>query len=80
MAAIFVVDTLTDYAIAAAVFYTAVILASTPVLSGRALILLAAGCIALTLLSFFMTPGGSYEVGLVNTGISIVAIAVTTYL
>ncbi len=80
MAAIFAVDTLTDYAIAAAVFYTAVILAATPLLSGRAVIVLAAGCVALTLLSFFMTRGGSYEVGVINTGISIFAIAVTAYL
>ena len=80
MAAIFVADTVTDYAIAAAVFYTAVILVATRMLPRRTVVALACTCVALTLLSFALTHSGLYEVGLVNTGISIVAIGVTTYL
>lgn len=80
MAAIFVADTMTDYAVAAAVFYTAVILAATRMLPARMVVVLACTCIALTLLSFALTRSGTYEVGVVNTGISIVAIGVTTYL
>lgn len=80
MVAIFVADTVTDYAIAAAVFYTAVILVATRMLPRRTVVVLACACVALTLLSFALTHSGLYEVGLVNTGISIVAIGITTYL
>jgi len=80
MMLIFVADTVTDYAVAAAVFYTAVILAATRMLPARTVVVLACACVALTLLSFALTRSGTYEVGLVNTGISIVAIGVTTYL
>ncbi|WP_379068427.1 sensor histidine kinase [Mesorhizobium sp. UC22_110] len=80
IAAIFVADTVTDYAIAAAVFYTAVILFATRVLPARSVVVLACVCIALTLLSVALTHSGAYEVGVVNTAISIVAIGVTTYL
>ncbi|MFX8437268.1 two-component sensor histidine kinase, partial [Acinetobacter baumannii] len=41
MAGIFIADTVTDYAIAAAVFYTAVILVATRILSGTAVVALA---------------------------------------
>lgn len=80
MIAIFAVDTVTDYAVAVAVFYTAVILAAVRLLTARAVIGLACICIGLTVLSFCLTPFGSYRVGLVNSGISILAIAITTYL
>jgi C4-dicarboxylate-specific signal transduction histidine kinase len=80
MAAIFVADTVTDYAIAAAVFYTAVILVATRMLPTRTVVVLACACVALTLLSFALTQSGAYEVGVANTAISIVAIGVTTYL
>lgn len=80
IAAIFVADTVTDYAIAAAVFYTAVILFATRLLPARSVVALACVCIALTVLSVALTHSGAYEVGIVNTAISIVAIGVTTYL
>jgi len=80
MAAIFAADTLTDYAIAAAVFYSAVILAASSWVSTRTLVALSGFCIFLTILSFYLTKFGSYQVGLINSGISIVAIAITTYL
>ncbi|PLP57898.1 two-component sensor histidine kinase [Mesorhizobium loti] len=80
IAVIFVADTVTDYAIAAAVFYTAVILFATRLLPARSVVALACVCIALTVLSVALTHSGAYEVGIVNTAISIVAIGVTTYL
>lgn len=80
MALVMVLDTVTDYAIAAAVFYTPIILFAARLLSARMVVLLACACVVLTLLSFILTHSGAYEVGLINTGISIVAIGVTTYL
>ncbi|WP_079210481.1 sensor histidine kinase [Brucella pituitosa] len=79
-AAIFAFDTLTDYAIAAAVFYTAVVLVSTRVFPHRTVIGVAASCIVLTIVSFFLTRSGAYDVGAINTLISILAIACTAYL
>lgn len=80
MVAIFAVDTLTDYAVAAAVFYSAVILVAARLLPPRGVTGLAIASVALTLLSFALTHSGSYQVGLVNTAISIVAVLVTAYL
>lgn len=80
IAAIFVVDTVTNYAIAAAVFYVAVILLATRWMRPRSVVILASACGALTVISFTLTHSGLYEVGIINTGISLVAIAVTTYL
>lgn len=80
MAGIFVADTLTDYAVAAAVFYTLVILAAVRLLPARTVVALACVCVALTALSFYLTPSGAYRVGLINSGISMLAIGIATYL
>ncbi|MCF7750158.1 hypothetical protein KQ945_05340 [Bacillus subtilis subsp. subtilis] len=80
MAAIFAADTLTDYAVAAACFYAAVILAASRILPARGLVLLAAICIALTAVSFFLTRFGTYRIGLVNSAIGMLVIGITTYL
>ncbi|CAB5702289.1 Sensor protein fixL [Delftia tsuruhatensis] len=80
MGAIFVLDTLTDYAVAAAVFHTAIILVAVRWFSPRAVIGVTALCIVLTLVSFALTPAGAYRTGLINTVISILAIAITAYL
>ncbi|MBN9047497.1 MAG: GHKL domain-containing protein [Rhizobiales bacterium] len=80
MGVIFAADTVTDYAVAAAVFYTSVILIATRFLSVRTVVGLAATSGLLTILSFDLTRHGAYKVGLVNMAISIVAIAGTTYL
>ncbi|MCI1089865.1 ATP-binding protein [Stenotrophomonas maltophilia] len=80
MGAIFLIDTVTDYAVAAACFYAAVILAASRVLSARGLITLAVACIALTGLSFFLTRFGTYRIGLVNSVIGMLVIGITTYL
>jgi C4-dicarboxylate-specific signal transduction histidine kinase len=80
MAAIFALDTLTEYAVAAAVFHTAVILVAVRWFRQRVVIGVTALCIALTLASFALTPAGAYRTGLINTGISILAIVITAYL
>ncbi|MHA3904597.1 sensor histidine kinase [Castellaniella sp. WN] len=80
MAAILVADTRTNYEVAAAVFYTVVILAVSRLLRRRWLIAFSAVCIGLTALSFALTPHGHFRMGLVNTGISIASIIITTYL
>lgn len=80
MAAIFALDTLTEYAVAAAVFHTAIILVAVRWFSPRLVIGITALCIALTLASFALTPVGAYRTGLINTGISILAIVITAYL
>jgi C4-dicarboxylate-specific signal transduction histidine kinase len=79
-AAIFVADTITDLEIAVPVFYTAVILLSVRFCSRRGVILVCLGCIALTILSDLLTPGNSTEAGIINTVISVLAIAAATYL
>jgi len=80
MAAIFVVDTFSDYAVAAACFYAALILAMSRRLLPRALLGLALACVALTITSFLLTRAGAYRIGLVNTAIGILVIGITTYL
>ncbi|MEG2806287.1 ATP-binding protein, partial [Stenotrophomonas sp.] len=80
MAAIFAADTLTDYAVAAACFYAAVILAASRLLPPRGLRRLALACIALTALSFILTGFGSYRIGLVNSGIGMLVIGITATL
>ena len=80
MAVIFVADTMTEYAVAAAVFHSAVILVAVRWFRPRTVVVLALLCMLLTVVSFALTPGGLYRVGLVNTGISMLAIAITAYL
>lgn len=80
IAAIFVVDTLTDYAVAAALFYNLVVLLSMRLLTSRGVVALAGACIALIVLSFHLTPQGAYRVGVINSCISIVVVMVTTWL
>jgi len=80
MGAIAVMDTLTHYEVAVAVFYTLVILAASTRLQRRGMIGLAAACLALTVGSFLLTESGAHQVGLVNGAISMVAISATTWL
>lgn len=77
---VFVCDTVTDLEIAAAVFYIVPILMSVRLSNRRPVILLAATCVALTILSSVLTTSGSREAGLINLAISTAAIIVTTYL
>lgn len=80
IAAIFVVDTSTDYEITAGGFYTAVVLVAALLLRASMVIAVTAACIVLTLLSFAITDSGTYGTGLVNTGINIVIITIATWL
>lgn len=80
IAVIFVVDTLTDYEITAGCFYTAIVFIAALLLRSSRVIAFASACIALTLLSFAVTDSGEFGIGLVNTGINIVTIAIATWL
>lgn len=80
MALLFVLDTVTSYEVAAAVFYAVVILTAARMLGRRALIGLAVVSIAMTGLSLAFTPHGNLQSGLINMGISMAAIITTTYL
>ena len=79
--AIFVVDTITDRGVAVAVLYVAVVLVATRFCRPRGVVLVAAGCVALAVLSFFLSQEGESEAGgATDTLISVMAIGVTTVL
>ena len=78
--ATFLFDTITNLEIAAPVFYTTVVLMSVQFCRKRGVILAGFGCIALTLLSDMLTRAGPSQAGFINTTISLLAIAITTYL
>ncbi|MDL2409829.1 ATP-binding protein [Rhizobium calliandrae] len=80
LVAVFVADTVTRFEIAIAVFYIVVILLAIGYMSTRGVILLAGLCVGLTGLSLLLSRHGSFESGLMNCGISVAAIATTTYL
>lgn len=77
--AIFVIDTITDLEIAVAVFYIVVVLMSVSFCRTRGVILVSAGCMGLTIVSYFLTPRGDPQAGLINCGISLAAIGGGTY-
>lgn len=78
---IFVIDTFTDLELAVPAFYTAVVLLSVRFCKKREVIFVGLACIGLTLLSDYLTSAtATTEAGVINTGISLLAIATTTYL
>jgi two-component system sensor histidine kinase KdpD len=79
-AVIFAVDTATNLEIAVPVLYVAVVLVSVRFLEKRGVNLVAASCMALTVLSYFLTNDGVKQSGLINTGISLLAVGITTFL
>ncbi|WP_421912376.1 sensor histidine kinase [Mesorhizobium sp.] len=79
-AVIFLADTVTNLEIAVAVFYVAIVLLSVRYLDRSRVVMVASGCMALTVLSFFLTRTGSESAGVVNCAISLAAIGVTAYL
>ncbi len=79
-AAIFAIDTLTELDVAAPVLYVAVVLLSARFCDRQGVIIVAVCCLVLTVLSAFLTPGGVKQNGIINTGISLVIITLTTYL
>ena len=78
---IFIADTVTDLEIAFPAFYTLIVLIAVRFCKKREVILVGIGCIALTLLSDLLTIGvPASQAGIINTCISLLAIAATTYL
>ena len=79
--AIFIVDTITDRGVAVAVLYVAVVLVATRFCRPLGVVLVAVGCVALAVLSFFISQESDSQVGgATDTLISIMAIGVTTVL
>lgn len=79
-ALIFIADTVTNLEIAVAVLYVAVVLMSMRFGRLEIVVWVGAICILLTVVSYLFTPHGAPEAGLVNCGLSILAIGGTTYL
>jgi signal transduction histidine kinase len=78
--AIFILDTITPYEISAATFYVVVVLLSLRFCRMQGVITVSAICVVLTVVSYVLTPDGNLETGIINTSISLLAIAATTYL
>jgi two-component system sensor histidine kinase KdpD len=83
-AAVFVVDISTGLEIAEAVLYVVVVLMSARFCERRGVILVAAACMALTVLGYVvqarLATSGLAKAGLINVGISLLAVALTTVL
>ena len=74
---IFAADTATNLDIAVPVLYVAVVLISVQFCERSGVLLVAAGCIALTLFSGALTGTDIKQTGLINTTISILAVGTT---
>jgi PAS domain S-box-containing protein len=78
---IFIADTVTYLHIAVGVLYVAVVLMAARFCRALGVVLIAVGCVGLTVLSLLLTLGGGDEAaGIVNTFISISTIGLTTVL
>jgi PAS domain S-box-containing protein len=79
--AVFIADTVTDVDIAYAVLYVVVVLMAARFLSARGVMLVTAGCVGLTVVSYLLTAttGRPFE-GIVNALISLGAILLTAVL
>ena len=75
--AVFIGDTLTHLEIAIGVFNVVVILLAARFLRRRGVVLVAAGCVGLVVLSFLLTPQSTVA-GWANTSICIAAIGIVT--
>ncbi|GAB7204725.1 hypothetical protein [Dickeya oryzae] len=75
-----VVDTLTDLEIAVGVFQIAIVLLAVRFLPPRGVTAIATLCIILTLLSYKLSKPDGSESSLINCGISLLAITLSTYL
>ncbi len=78
--AIFALDTGTPLEIAASVLYVAVVLLGFAWDGRRGALWSAGGAIALTLISFLLTPNRSSEAGIFNSILGVAAIVATTHL
>src|SRR5262245_54332488 len=79
-AGIFATDTTTHLDIAVPVLYVAVVLISVQFGGRRGVLLVGAGCIALTLFSSALSGTDVKQTGVINTAISILAVGLTTFL
>jgi len=76
--AIFVVDTIASLEIAVSPFYAAVVLLAVRFLDGRNVLLVAIGCVVLSLLSFWLTQEDEPSaIALANLVVGILVIALT---
>jgi PAS domain S-box-containing protein len=78
--AIFIIDTFTPLGLAVAVLYAVIVLMAGRFVQRRGLLLISSTCIAITALSFLYQHGFSYGPSLVRCLVSILAIAITTFL
>jgi two-component system sensor kinase FixL len=79
--AIFVIDTLTHFEIAVSALYGTVVLLAVRFLDARGVLVVAAGCIALAILSHLLTPHDELSIiALANLLVGILVIGVTSYL
>ncbi|WP_244424253.1 sensor histidine kinase [Bradyrhizobium sp. BTAi1] len=85
--AIFIFDTVTPYEIAAASLQVVVVLLSLRFCRKQGVIFVSLGCAALsilsavlTIVSYVPTAGSTFSLGVINTSISLTAIAATAYL
>jgi len=83
-AGVFVVDIRSGLEVAEAVLYVVVVLMSARFCERRGVILVAAACTALTVLGYFvqarLATSGLAKAGLINMGVSLLAVALTTVL
>jgi two-component system sensor kinase FixL len=80
-AGVFIADTVTPIEIAVPVLYVAVVLMAARFRRARGIVLVAVGCVGLTVLSFLLSPSrGAIAEGLIDMTISIAAIGLTTVL
>jgi signal transduction histidine kinase len=80
-AAIFVADTVTTTDVALSTLYAVVVLMAARLSSAEGIVRIALGCVALTTLSYYLSPAGGLEFqGVINTGIGLLAIGLTTLL
>jgi len=79
-AAIFVVDTFTPLGIAVAALYAVVVLMAGRFLERRGVLVVAFACMALTVLAYLIQHGTTYGPSLVRCIVSLIAIAITTFL
>ena len=79
--AIFVFDSVTPVEVNAAVLYVAVVLMAVRFCRPRGVLIVAVGCMALTVLSDFLSPGDPWgSTALINRFLGFSAIGVTTFL
>ncbi len=80
-AGIFIADTVTGLEIAVDVLYVVIVLMSAGFCQKRGIIIVSAGCLTLTVLSFFLTfTASSGATAVINDGLGLLAIGATTYL